>query len=50
MAPKNKKKNVKKILVTGSETVDLSFNGGDPLNSSRSKNSKNNGGVGAEVE
>jgi hypothetical protein len=45
--PNNKKKKpVEKILVANDEVTNLSFNGGDPLNSSRSKNSKTN----AEVE
>jgi len=42
-----KKKTVKKILVANDEVTNLSFNGGDPLNSSRSKNSKTNA---AEIE
>ena len=42
-----KKKTVKKILVANDEVTNLSFSGGDPLNSSRSKNSKTNA---AEIE
>ena len=47
--PTRKKKNVKKFLIAGDEVTNLSFSGGDPLNSSRSRNSKVNG-AGNEVE
>ena len=51
MAPKNKnKKKPAKIVVSNGEEVNVSQTGIDPLNSSRSKNSKTNGFEANEVE